>query len=103
VTWTCVGDEQGLLDLLSYIPALGRLTTHGHGWISRWEISDGGPPLEDYARDVTLRHLPTALVGDDDRTRLRRSLRRARLPVRPPYSAKENAQDVIQHWTDDES
>lgn len=51
VQWTCVGDPERVAALLLRVGALGRRVTHGWGWVERWDVHAGGPPLDQYARD----------------------------------------------------
>jgi len=81
LTWTCVGDRGRIEALLHKVGSVGRLGAHGHGWVDRWVIAEGGPPLTQYASDLTLRHLPAAAVTSVPRGRVTRK----RIPLRPPY------------------
>jgi hypothetical protein len=81
LTWTCVGEAAGLLDLLCRVGGVGGRTSHGWGWVDRWTIAEGGPPLADYATDLRLRHLPAAT-----RPQLPEGHAVSRLlPLRSPY------------------
>ena len=85
VTWTCVGDPRRIAALLAHVPGLGQRTTHGYGWVREWEIVTGGPPLDDYARSLDLRHLPAGEVQPADLAPILSRVRRYELPLRPPY------------------
>jgi CRISPR type IV-associated protein Csf3 len=85
VTWTCVGDPVEVTDLLRWVSGLGRRTAHGWGWVTRWDVVKGGPPLEDYASRVDLRHVPCAAVEGLPAGRV---LSRD-LPLRPPYWSRD--------------
>lgn len=93
MVWLCVGDAQRVSELLAHIGAVGKMRTHGHGWVRRWRVEDGGPPLEDYATDVGLRHLP-ADVGADIGA-YRRVTRRL-MPLRAPYHYRALAVPCLQ-------
>lgn len=80
LTWTAVGDVEEVAALLRHVPALGQTRTHGHGWVSRWRVEVGGPPLREYARDVRLRPLPVEAVTVAPDRAVRRLA-----PLRPPY------------------
>lgn len=92
LTFTCVGDPIRIGQLLERVPGIGRLTTHGHGWVDRWRIAEGGPPLAAYARDLSLRHVPVSMVSSVPRV----ALSRRRLPLRPPYWERSRGVDVLQ-------
>lgn len=89
--WTCVGNARGVGELLALVPGIGPYTTHGHGWVTRWHVEQGGPPLEDYAHDLSLRHLPLEMVAD-----LPDRVTRRRVPLTPPYWHRHRAVDVWQ-------
>lgn len=38
VVWLCVGNRRGIMDLLKYLPAVGKKTKHGYGSVERWEV-----------------------------------------------------------------
>lgn len=103
-TWTCVVDPAQaelvadllgvpntppvdvLAALLDFVPSIGARTNAGHGAISGWSVTPSGPPLEHYATDVALRHLPASLglvLPSEGR------VVRADLPLRPPYYGGE--------------
>lgn len=86
LAWACVGDPEAVGRLLARVPSVGRLTTHGHGWVTRWVVERGGPPLDAYASSVALRHLPVEVAAD-----LPDTVSRRLLPLRPPYHARRNA------------
>lgn len=81
--WTCVGDRDRIVQLLGHSTAIGDDRAHGHGHVTRWDVSRGGPPLEDYARDLRLRHLPVEAA--DPSPEVGRWVTRRRVPLRPPY------------------
>jgi CRISPR type IV-associated protein Csf3 len=90
-TWTCVGDIDEVAFLLAHVPGVGKRITHGFGWVSRWLVVRGGPPVENYARDVRLRHLPVELAPD-----LPSRVARRRMALRPPYYDRCNAVPCFQ-------
>ena len=89
--WTCVGDPEKIATLLSQVGGVGRLVTHGHGWIDRWEIEEGGPPVERYAVDVDLRPIPV-----DAGPALPKAAVRRMVPLRPPYHDRAAVVDCWQ-------
>lgn len=89
--WTCAGEAQEIARLLCLVPGIGPYRTHGHGWVRRWGVEAGGPPVEDYARDLDLRHLPMDAVAD-----LPSRVTRRRIPLTPPYWHRHRAVDVWQ-------
>lgn len=92
ITWTCVGDARRVALLLERISGVGRIRGHGHGWVTRWDVVRGGPPLAAYRTDLRLRHLPVALEPTLPPGRvMRRSI-----PLRPPYYARAEAVPVWQ-------
>jgi CRISPR type IV-associated protein Csf3 len=85
ITWTGVGDPQRVGELLKHVNSVGKLRTQGHGLVRSWTVATDGPPLETYARDIRLRHLPVAAV----RTIPPRTSASYRLmPLRAPYYEK---------------
>jgi len=99
ITWTCIGDPEGIADLLWRVGGVGKVATHGNGWVREWHLSSGhriapfqsitqedpDPPppytVDDYATSLQLRHLPVERVPAIPPGRLQRRL----LPLRPPY------------------
>lgn len=94
LSWTCIGDASGVARSLSRITGVGHRRTHGWGWVRHWEVVPDldGPVLEDYATDLSLRHLPVDLV---DGLPSGRTMRR-RLPLTPPYWHAARAVDCWQ-------
>jgi hypothetical protein len=92
--WTAVGDLEEVARMLAWVPSLGRLTTHGHGWVQRWEVRRGGPGFLRYISDPTLRHIPVAEHQPD--LRLAGRLTTKRLPLTPPYHERVRAVEVVQ-------
>lgn len=90
--WTCVGDAVRIGELLSRVGHVGKYGAHGHGWVDRWTIEQGGPPAGAYAADLSLRHLPVQAVEDLPKGRLSRR----RLPLTPPYWDRRRAVDCLQ-------
>ncbi len=98
-TWTCVGDPDRIASLLWRVAGLGKMTTHGNGWVREWRLSTGHivtpflgithgpaqsldlPAPSEYARNLDLRHLPVEAVPSLPTGRLQRRT----LPLRPPY------------------
>lgn len=78
-----------ILHLLSAVPSIGARTNRGHGAIDRWDVAASGPPLDAYANDLSLRHLPLLAAGD-----LPAGARVARtsLPLRAPYYGPERVE-----------
>lgn len=68
MAWTCIGDADTIRDLLRLVDSVGKHGSRGAGWVRRWTVEPdpAGPPLSAYARDLTLRHLPSRLVETDD-------------------------------------
>jgi len=87
LTWTCVGDSAEVGALLRWVPGLGRLTGHGHGWVTRWTVERGGPELAAYGRDLRLRHLPATCPPPPAGL----AWAQRQIPLRPPYHARRNA------------
>jgi hypothetical protein len=99
IAWTCVGDPTRLADLLWRVGYVGKMGTHGNGWVKQWRLSSGhcvepfrwqgrcdpweivAPEADAYGRDLSLRHLPTTVAQTMPKGRV---LRR-RMPLRPPY------------------
>lgn len=99
VTWTCVGDPARLADLLWRVGYVGKMGTHGNGWVRQWRLSSGhvvqplrwqgmaeaweadAPEADAYARDLSLRHLPVSVAQTLPKGR---AMMR-RMPLRPPY------------------
>lgn len=92
--WTCVGDIDAIAHLLSWVHGIGNDSTHGHGWVLRWEVMRGGPPFAAYLDDVRLRHLPAVVAEGDLRWRGRAT--RKHLPLTPPYHERGRAVPVVQ-------
>lgn len=86
IRWTCVGDRDGVARLLERVPSVGKYTAHGHGWVLRWEVDTGGPPLEAYGRELDLRHLPVDQVVPGAGRVTRRLI-----PLTPPYHQRARA------------
>lgn len=96
LTWTCVGDPGAVAALLERVSGVGALRGHGHGWVRRWTVSVGGPPVGAYASDLALRHLPVEVrpVG------LPSQVVRRQVPLRPPYHRRRDAVTCLQiAWT----
>lgn len=93
IRWTAVGDPARVAHLLARVPGVGQRTTHGWGWVDRWEVTamPDGPRPEQYAMDLALRHLPVSAVEDDVLRRFLGQVRRHELPLRPPYHARAAA------------
>lgn len=87
IRWTAVGDPTAIAYLLAHVHGIGNDSTHGHGWVKRWSVTRGGPPLSHYAHDARLRHLP----DDAARYGLGPDARRTRLPLTPPYHERDRA------------
>jgi hypothetical protein len=100
VRWLChCPDPERLARLLWRVGAIGRVTTHGNGWVLRWRLSTGqicepfnriiqgepwevtGPDVAAFADDLRLRHLPVERVRVMPQGRLQRRI----IPLRPPY------------------
>ncbi len=92
--WTGYGDPDEVARLLQWVPGIGDNSTHGHGWVQRWDVRRGGPPFLAYMEDLRLRHLPAQLVGDDIRWTGR--VARKLLPLTPPYHERARAVAVAQ-------
>jgi len=90
IRWTAVGDPEAVGRLLAHVPAVGARTTQGWGRVISWDIESGGPPLEAYAKDLSLRHLPVGATRPD-----RRQVSRRNIPLRPPY---RNRADAVPCW-----
>lgn len=86
--WTGVGDRGRVASLLSRVPGVGSQVAHGHGWVRRWEISEGGPDLEAYRDDVAMRHLPEQVSVD---MMGGGHISRRAVPLRPPYWLRRKA------------
>ena len=80
-----------LLHLMQALPSIGRMTGHGHGGVSRWEVTEGGPDVGAYAHDLRLRHLPAESVRELPGPVVRRILR-----VRAPYYSPTGAVPCLQ-------
>lgn len=80
IRWMCIGDPDEVRALLRYVPAVGAQTTHGHGWVVKWSVEDGGPDDLAYATDVSLRHIPVDVLPSLPRSCTVRSM-----SLRPPY------------------
>ena len=114
VRWSCVGDPDGVADLLWRVGGVGKVTTHGNGWVREWRLSTGqvvapfqsitqgeawgvcGPDRDAYAQDLTLRHLPVEAVEALPPGRVRRRL----MPLQPPYHTgyDEDASRAVPCW-----
>jgi len=99
IQWTCVGDPDGVADLLWRVGSVGKYGTHGNGWVRQWLLSTGhvvepfgyhgkeatfpsdAPPLSAYENNVRLRHIPVELATGIPPGQVRRH----RIPLRPPY------------------
>lgn len=99
IRWVCIGDPERLQALLWRVGGVGKTTTHGNGWVRRWELSCGlaaepfrwrgacdpweivAPSERAFAEDLTLRHLPVEAVQHFPSMRLQRRM----MPLRPPY------------------
>ena len=90
LTWTCVGDAGRVADLLQYVPGIGKMRTHGRGWVQRCAVTRGGPSIDTYSRPGT-RHVPAAL----DMVPSEGITTRRHLPLRPPYWMRR---DAIECW-----
>jgi hypothetical protein len=44
LTWTALGDPDGVRDLLDWRVGVGKRRGVGEGEVTRWEVSDAGPP-----------------------------------------------------------
>ena len=42
ITWYCQGDAEGIQGLLQGCTGIGKKRAHGHGQITRWEVTDHG-------------------------------------------------------------
>lgn len=91
IRWTAVGDPAAVALLLGYVHGIGDNTTHGSGWVRRWSVTRGGPPLGHYVGDVRLRHLPS----DAARYGIEQA-RGVRLPLTPPYHERGRAVACVQ-------
>jgi CRISPR type IV-associated protein Csf3 len=40
VTWYCVGDPQGIKDVLGSCSGIGKKRAHGHGQVTKWEVTE---------------------------------------------------------------
>lgn len=89
--WTAVGDPGAIGRLLCRVSGVGQATAHGHGWVMGWRVERGGPRVDEYARDVRLRHLPMDAVE-----RVPPRVTRRRLPLLPPYWRRSESVDVWQ-------
>lgn len=99
LTWTGVGARSEVESLLALVPAVGRMRGHGHGWVRRWTVTEGGPPLEAYGRDVGLRHLPAetrlpSCVG---------GVTRRQIPLRPPYHRRADGVPCWQQFDEEDA
>lgn len=95
LVWTCVGEEARVRALLSRVPSVGAMVAHGHGWVERWEVERGGPPIGAYSEDVRLRHLPIEAVPQASLMLIGRTARKL-MPLRPPYWRRDRAVSVLQ-------
>jgi hypothetical protein len=98
--WFCVGDPVEVAALLWRVGGVGKVTTHGNGWVRQWRLSTGqvveplrwrgqeagwevqAPALPAYATDLKLRHLP---VSKQPALPVGSRVQRRWLPLRPPY------------------
>lgn len=88
--WTCIGHPGKIRAMLAWVPAVGRTTAHGHGWVRSWRVEeiDRTP---DFRSDVRARHMPIGAVERPPPEATRR-----RLPLRPPYHRRADAVEVWQ-------
>lgn len=94
LTWTCWGDPDRIAPLLMHVHRIGGLSK-AHGWIKRWRIDEDvtGPGMEDYGKDVTLRHLPLPMPRPENvPTRVQV------MPLTPPYYERVRAVPCLQAW-----
>lgn len=90
LTWTCIGDEGAIRDLLwrpdgsPRVHGIGPGVVHGDGWVDRWTIrpDPDGPPLSAYATDLRVRPLP---VTPDLRYPVGLPVQIHPRPLIPPY------------------
>lgn len=90
LTWTCIGDAAGVAELLQHVHGVGKMRTHGRGWVQRWEVTRGGPGLDAYRLPAT-RHVPASL----DLVPTEGIVTRRHLPLRPPYWMRR---DAVECW-----
>lgn len=92
VVWTAIGDSVEVAALLAHIPSVGARTTQGWGRVISWDVRTvEGPPLESYATDISLRHIPVAAV-----TPGRARVSRRNIPLTPPYHDRDRAEPCWQ-------
>lgn len=58
IRWTCIGDPDEIKKILSWVSGIGNRVGHGFGQVARWEVTEGGPALDAYKTDVSIRHIP---------------------------------------------
>lgn len=81
VSWVCVGNRRGILELLRYVRQIGSVRRHGYGIVLGWEaeaMPDASPldALQD-AQGRARRFLPADWVADAEAFEIG--------PVAPPY------------------
>ncbi len=97
ITWTAVGDLREVQALLAWIPAVGRRTSQGWGWVSHWRVSAGGRPLSHYRTHLDTRPFPADYVAAQGEAIVMPPRARLReMPLTPPYYGRRRSVRVWQ-------
>lgn len=70
VTWYARGDRNGVIELLKGCVGIGKKRSHGHGQVSRWEVSEHGDdwhlfgPQGELMRPIPLSEIPQSTPID---------------------------------------